>query len=399
MTTHPAPHRTEPLGSATTTSTATSAVTSAAADGAPPDLDQPDLDPPDLDLAQVGAFAQQVGMMLAGGATAAMMVVGDRVGLYAALGGSGPLTPAELARSSGTAERYVREWLAQQAAVGIVRYDPASRTFTLPAEHAAVLASDDSPAAMIGAAPLVSGLHRRTDELADAFRTGRGVPWSEQDPAVFEAIERFFRVGYRNSLLSEWVPALDGVADRLRAGATVVDVGCGHGAPLLLLADAFPASRFVGYDVHEAAVQTARQRAEEAGLGDRVRFEVGDAHGFADRDVDLVTYFDAFHDLGDPVGAAAHARQALADDGRLVLVEPRAADDLATTLATVPLAPISFAASTFLCTANSLSQPVGLALGSQAGEGRLREVLHEGGFTSVRRAAENDFNMVLEARV
>ncbi|MFB9733273.1 class I SAM-dependent methyltransferase [Ornithinimicrobium kibberense] len=381
MSTHTASHRADPAGIATTPS--------AAADGAPPHLD----------LEQVGAFAQQVGMMLAGGATAAMMVVGDRVGLYAALAGSGPVTPAGLAARTGTAERYVREWLAQQAAVGIVRHDPQTGTFVLPAEHAAVLASDDSPAAMIGAAPLVTGLHRRTDELAEAFRTGRGVPWSEQDPAIFESIERFFRVGYRNSLLSEWVPAIDGLSDRLHDGATVVDVGCGRGAPLLLLAEAFPASRFVGYDVHEGSVEVARRRADEAGLADRVRFDVGDAHGFADRDVDVVTYFDAFHDLGDPVGAAAHARAALADDGRLLLVEPRAADDLATTLATVPLAPISFAASTFLCTANSLSQPVGLALGSQAGEGRLTEVLHEAGFGTVRRAAANDFNMVLEARV
>ena len=388
MSTHTASRRADPEGIATTPS--------AGAEGAAPDHDGT---PPDLDLEQVGAFAQQVGMMLAGGATAAMMVVGDRVGLYAALAGSGPVTPAELAATTGTAERYVREWLSQQAAVGIVRHDPATGTFTLPAEHAAVLASDDSPAAMIGAAPLVTGLHRRTDELAEAFRTGRGVPWSEQDPAIFESIERFFRVGYRNSLLSEWVPALDGLADRLHAGATVVDVGCGRGAPLLLLAEAFPTSRFVGYDVHEGSVEVARRRAEEAGLADRVRFDVGDAHGFADEDVDVVTYFDAFHDLGDPVGAAAHARRALADDGRLVLVEPRAADDLATTLATVPMAPISFAASTFLCTANSLSQPVGLALGSQAGEERLAEVLHEAGFGSVRRAAENDFNMVLEAKV
>ena len=395
MTTHTATHRGDPDGIATTPSEAAER-TPPVLEGTSPD---PDGTPPDLDLEQVGAFAQQVGMMLAGGATAAMMVVGDRVGLYAALAGSGSVTPAELAASTGTAERYVREWLSQQAAVGIVRHDPQTGTFTLPAEHAAVLASDDSPAAMIGAAPLVTGLHRRTDELAEAFRTGRGVPWSEQDPTIFESIERFFRVGYRNSLLSEWVPALDGLADRLHAGATVVDVGCGRGAPLLLLAEAFPASRFVGYDVHEGSVEVARRRAEEAGLADRVRFDVGDAHGFADRDVDVVTYFDAFHDLGDPVGAAAHARRSLADDGRLVLVEPRAADDLATTLATVPMAPISFAASTFLCTANSLSQPVGLALGSQAGEGRLTEVLHEAGFGSVRRAAENDFNMVLEARV
>lgn len=350
-----------------------------------------------LDMDRVTEFAQQVGGMLVGGATAAMMVVGDRVGLYRAMAAAGPLTSAQLAGTTGTAERYVREWLAQQAAVGIVVHEPEDGTFTLPPEHAAVLASDESPAAMIGAAPLISGMHRRTEEVTEAFRTGTGIPWSEQDPTTFESTERFFSVGYRNSLLSEWVPALAGVHEKLRSGATVVDVGCGHGAPLILLAGAYPASRFVGYDVHPGSVEVAVRRAAEAGVSARTRFEVGHADGYPDQDVDLITFFDAFHDLGDPVGAAAHARAALAEDGTLMLVEPRAADDLATTLATVPLAAISFAASTFLCTPNSLSQPVGLALGSQAGEARLREVLTEAGFSSVRRAAENDFNMVLDA--
>ena len=351
-----------------------------------------------LDYEKVGAFAQQVGGMLAGGATAAMMVVGDRTGLYAALAAGGPLTPAQRAAETGTAERYVREWLAQQAAVGFVGYDPADGTFTLPPEHAAVLASDDSPVSMIGAAPQISGMHRRADQLVEAFRTGSGIPWADQDSATFEGAERFFRVGYRNSLLSEWIPALDGVQEKLQTGAHLIDVGTGHGAPLLLLAEAFPASRFTGYDVHPESVAVATARAEEAGLSDRVRFEVNFCQGYPDRDVDVVTFFDAFHDLGDPVGAAAHARRALAPDGTLVLVEPKAADDLGTTLSTVPMAAIGFAASTFLCTANSLSQPVGRALGALAGEAALREVLAEAGFRRIRRAAENDFNMVLEAR-
>lgn len=352
----------------------------------------------EIDMEKVGAFAQQVGGVLAGGATTAMMVVGDRAGLYAALAGAGPVTSEQLARLTDTSERYVREWLAQQAAVGFVGYDPDPRTFTLPPEHAAVLASDDSPASMIGAAPLISGLHRRTDELAEAFRSGRGIAWSAQDPATFEATERFFRVGYRNSLVDEWIPALDGVHEKLRSGGTVADIGCGHGAATILLAVAYPASRFVGYDVHEESVRIANARAAEAGVAGRVRFEVDHCHGYPADGYDLVTFFDALHDLGDPVGAAAHARRALADDGTLMLVEPRAADDLGTTLATVPLAAVNYAASTFLCTPNSLSQPVGLALGSQAGEARLRDVLTEAGFGTVRRAAENDFNMVLEAR-
>lgn len=351
-----------------------------------------------IDMAKVGAFAQQVGGMLAGGATAAMMVVGDRTGLYAALAAGAPLTPAQLAAETGTAERYVREWLAQQAAVGFVTYDPADGTFTLPPEHAAVLASDDSPASMIGAAPQISGMHRRTDELVEAFKTGKGVAWDEQDPTTFEGAERFFRVGYRNFLLTQWVPAVDGLHDKLTAGARVIDVGTGHGAPLLLLAEAYPNSRFVGYDPHPPSVQTARQRAIEAGLGDRVRFAQHHAQSYPDRDVDAVFFFDSFHDLGDPVGAAEHARRALSPDGTLVLVEPRAADDLATTLATVPVAALGFAASTFLCTANSLSQPVGRALGALAGEVALREVLTAAGYTTVRRATETDFNMVIEAR-
>lgn len=352
-----------------------------------------------IDMDTVGEFAQQVGGMLAGGATAAMMAVGDRVGLYAAMADGRPTTSSELAGRAGLAERYVREWLAQQASVGFVRYDPEGETFTLPPEHAAVLATDDSPASMIGATGIITGMHRRTEEMAEAFRTGAGIPWGEQDPVTFESTERFFRVGYRANLVDQWIPALTGVQEKLRAGATVIDVGCGHGAPLLLMAQAFPRSRFIGYDVHAGSVEVARQRVADAGLADRIRVDVNHGHGYPDEGADVITFIDAFHDLGDPVGAAAHARRALADDGTLVLVEPRAGDDLATTLATVPLAPISFAASTFLCTPNSLSQPVGLALGSQAGPRRLREVLEQAGFGTVRVAAESDFNIVLEASV
>lgn len=350
-----------------------------------------------LDMDRVGEFAQQIGGMLAGGATAAMMVVGDRVGLYAAMADARPTTSVALAERTGLAERYVREWLAQQASVGIALYSAEDETFTLPPEHAAVLATDDSPASMIGAAGLITGMHRRTDQVTDAFRSGTGIPWGEQDPATFESTERFFRVGYRNNLLDQWIPALTGVEEKLRAGATVIDVGCGYGAPLLLLAQAFPRSRFVGYDTHAGSVEVARQRAAEAGVADRTRFEVNHCHGYPDEGADVVVFFDAFHDLGDPVGAAAHARRALADDGTLVLVEPRAGDDLAETLATVPLAPISFTASTFLCTPNSLSQPVGLALGAAAGRRRLHEVLEQAGFATIRLAAESDFNTVIEA--
>ena len=352
----------------------------------------------DIDMDQVGAFAEHVAGVITGGATTAMMVIGDRLGLYAELARTGPTTSGELAGRTRTHERYVREWLAQQTAVGILVHDAETRTFTLTPEHAAVLASDDFPAAMIGAAPLVTGLHRRVEDVVEAFRSGSGIPWGDQDPTIFEATERFFRISYRNSLVPEWIPALTGVAEKLEAGARVADVGCGHGAALILLAQAYPASRFVGFDVHEASIVTARGRAADAGVSDRITFETAHGQGYPQAGYDLITFFDAFHDLGDPRAAAAYARTALAEGGTLMLVEPRAGDDLPTTLATVPVAALNYAASTFLCLPNSLSQPGGAALGSQAGERRLREALTDAGFSSVRRAAENPFNMVLEAR-
>lgn len=352
----------------------------------------------ELDMQRVEEFVGHVAGQITGAVTTAMVVVGDRLGLYAAMAGAGPVTPADLAAASGTHERYVREWLAQQAAVGFVVHDAAAGTFTLPAEHAAVLADDDSPAAMVGAALMPAGLFRRTDRLAEAFRTGDGVPWGEQDPAVFAGAERFFRVAYRNGLVDEWIPALDGVADALAAGGRVADVGAGHGAPTILLAQAYPAATFVGFDTHPGSVETARARADAAGVGDRVRFEVADALGYPADGYDLVCFFDALHDLGDPVGAAAHARKALRPQGVLLLVEPLACDDLATNLAENPGAAMMYGASTSLCVANALSQPVGTALGAQAGEQRLREVLTEAGCAAVRRIAQSPFHMVLEAR-
>lgn len=351
-----------------------------------------------IDTEAVTAFAGHVAGAVTGGATTAMMVVGDRLGLYAALAGSGPSTPADLAAATGTAERYVAEWLAQQTAVGFVSHDASTGTFALPLEHAAVLASDDSPASLVSAAGLATGLHRRVDELADAFRTGAGIPWGDQDEATFEQTERFFRIGYRTNLVPSWIPALDGVHDKLVAGASVADVGTGRGAPLILLAQAYPASRFVGYDVHAPSVEVATQRAAEAGVADRVRFEVSHCQGYPQAGYDLITFFDTFHDLGDPEASAAYARDALAPDGTLMLVEPRAADDLDTTVATVPIAALGYAASTFLCVPNSLSQPGATALGAHAGEARLTQLLRDAGFSSVRTAAQSPFNLVLEAR-
>jgi SAM-dependent methyltransferase len=346
----------------------------------------------------VQAFMGHVAGHMTGAVTTAMLVLGDELGLYRGMASAGPVTPAALAETTGTHERLVREWLAQQAAAGIVDHDAGTGTFTLPDERAAVLATDDSPAAMAGAALMPAGVFRGLDKLAHAFRTGRGMAWADQDEVIFAGTERFFRVSYRNSLVNEWIPALNGVAGKLAAGARVADIGTGHGAPLLILADAYPRSQFVGYDAHPRSVEIANQRASEEGVADRVRFEVADAVGYRGGDYDLVCFFDALHDLGDPVAAAAHARHALAPGGTLMLVEPLAFDDLATNLAYNPMAAMQYGASTALCVPHSLSEPVGLGLGSQAGEARLRDVLTEAGFGQVRRAAETPFNVVLEAR-
>ncbi|MGC5616201.1 class I SAM-dependent methyltransferase [Georgenia sp. Z1491] len=351
-----------------------------------------------IEQQDVGAVVQHVAGLAIGAATSAMIVVGDRLGLYGALAGGGAVTPQQLADATGTSERYVREWLAQQAAAGLVVHDATDGTFTLPPASAAVLADDDSPAAMTGMCVQTEGLFRDIDLLVDAFRTGAGIGWGEHSAPTFEGAERSFGAAYRAELLTRWVPALDGVTEALDAGARVADVGTGRGVPVVLLAQAFPRSEFVGYDTHPASIEVARRRAEEAGVADRVRFEVHDCQGYPQDGYDLVTFFDAFHDLGDPVGAAAYARHALVPGGSLVLIEPRAADDLPTNLAGNPVAAFGYAASTFLCTPSSLSQPVGTALGGQAGSARVRGVLDEAGFSDVRHVADSMINMVIQAR-
>ena len=352
----------------------------------------------DIDTTAVEAFAQQVAGLITGGAATAMMVLGDRLGLYAELASCGPVTSEQLAARTGCAERYLREWLAQQASTGILDYDPDQRTFGLPPERAAVLAGDDSPASMIGAAPLVTGMHRGIDRLTDAFRSGAGIPWGDQDEAIFESTERFFRTGYRTYLVPQWLPALDGMEEKLARGIEVADIGCGRGAPLILMAQAFPASRFLGIDIHAGSVEVARRRIAEAGLADRVDVEVNHCQEYPQRGYDLITFYDVLHDLGDPTAAAAYARDALADDGTVMVVEPRAGDDLAETLETIPMAALNYAASTALCTPNSLSQPGGVALGSLAGAEAVCQVLSDAGFGRVRRAADSPFHTVIEAR-
>jgi SAM-dependent methyltransferase len=327
---------------------------------------------------------------------AALVVLGDKLGLYRALAGAGPLAPAELAQRTGTAERYVREWLNAQAAGGYVEYDPASGRYTLPPEQAVALTDPDSPAYLPGFFQVAVGSVLDYPRIVEAARTGAGLGWHEHVSDVFDGCERFFRPGYNANLVSGWLPALEGVIGKLEAGALVADVGCGHGSSTILMAQAFPQSTFVGSDYHEGSIQTARQRADSAGVADRVRFEVAPAAGYSGSGYDLVTMFDCLHDMGDPAGAARHVRSTLKPDGTWMVVEPRAGDRVEENLNPVGRAYYGF--STLLCTPASLSQDVGLALGAQAGEARIRDVIGTGGFTRFRRAAETPFNLVFEAR-
>jgi len=332
-----------------------------------------------------------------GAATTAMVAVGDQLGLYRALADGGPATPAELAARTGTADRYLREWLSQQAAAGFLSYRAEDGRYTLAAEAAAVLAFEASPAFMAGGATITRGWFAGIDRLVEAFRTGVGIPWHQQDPAVFEGTERFFRPGYAANLTTEWVPALPGVVDRLAAGGRVADVGCGHGAAAILLAQAYPQARIHGYDFHDRSIQVARQRAAEAGLADRIRFETFDAVGYPAEGFDLICLLDTLHDLGDPAAALAHARKALAPDGAVLVVEPNAADDYVANLAN-PLAALSYAASTFQCTPAALAQPGGVSLGAQAGPSAVRRLATDAGYSHFRAVTENPVNLVLELR-
>jgi SAM-dependent methyltransferase len=322
-------------------------------------------------------------------------VLGDRLGLYRALLTTMPAVPADVAREAGVGERYVAEWLAAQAAGGYVSYDPGTQRFSLTEEQAFVLADPDGmQAAAAFLIPLGAGMN--IDRIADAIRTGEGFPWHAHDPSLFEGTERFFRPGYVANLVSSWIPALDGVEDKLRAGARVADVGCGHGSSTLLLAAAYPASSVVGFDYHGPSVEQARERAVDAGLADRVSFEVAGAADFPGEDHDLVAVFDALHDMPDPLAAARHIRDTLAGDGTFLLVEPYANDRLEDNLN--PVGRLYYGASTVICVAHSMSEEPRTALGAQAGEARLTDLLHEAGFRHVRRASETPFNLVLEAR-
>jgi 2-polyprenyl-3-methyl-5-hydroxy-6-metoxy-1,4-benzoquinol methylase len=351
-------------------------------------MNQPD---PDKLNAFLGRMVGDFGAIASG----ALVLLGDRLGLFKAMGVNERVTSTALAARTGLHERYVREWLAAQAAAGYVDYDAPADAFYLNPEQATVFADENSPAFMAGAFEVLATLWLDEPKVTAAFRTGAGVGWHDHSACLFRGTERFFRPGYNANLVGSWLPALDGVVEKLERGAAVADVGCGHGASTVLMARAFPRSRFTGFDYHGPSIERARKAAEEAGVSSNARFEVASAKAFPGR-YDLVAFFDCLHDMGDPAGAAAHVHQALAPDGTWMIVEPMAQDRLADNLN--PVGRVYYAASTMVCTPASLSQEVGLGLGAQAGELKLRQVVTAGGFTRFRRAAETPFNMVLEAR-
>lgn len=339
----------------------------------------------------IGRFVNDLGAAVHAG----MVVIGEKLGLYKALSAH-PMTSAELSAKTATDERYVREWLASQAAGGYVTYDEKTNKFSLSEEQAFALATEDSPAYLPGAFQLALGSLAAVPRITDSFRSGAGMGWNEHEDDVFHGCEKFFRPGYATNLVSSWIPALDDVKDKLARGAKVADVGCGKGASSILMAKAFPNSHVFGFDYHDKSIEAARESAIREGVADRVTFEVAPAKGFPGKNYDFVSVFDCLHDMGDPVGAAAHIRKAVRDDGTWMIVEPFANDDLKDNLN--PVGRIYYSFSTLLCTPCSRSQEVGLCLGAQAGEKQVRKVVNSAGFSRFRRATQTPFNLVYEAR-
>jgi len=349
-----------------------------------------------MDEAKLHEFVFKVLGDLGGAFSVPLVRMGDRLGLYKALRANGPMTAGELAEKTGIAPRYASEWLSHQAASGYLAYDAATGRFELPPEQAMVFAEPDSPVNLLGAFDLANVMMDNQAMVEPAFRTGKGVGWGDQSQCLFCTVGRFFRPSYHNALVQSWLPALDGMVARLERGASVADVGCGHGFSTVIMAKAFPRSSFVGYDFHPESVAQARRHAEQHGVTANTRFEVALASEFPGANYDLVTFFDCLHDMGDPIGAARHVRQTLKPDGKWMIVEPAAGERLEHNLN--PVSRLYYAASTMICVPTSLAQPVGAALGAQAGLARLSSAIRDGGFEQVRKAAETPFNMVLEAR-
>jgi SAM-dependent methyltransferase len=350
---------------------------------------------PALDMDKLNAFIGQFVTDLGAAVHTGMVVIGEKLGLYKALVAE-PLTSAELAAKTKTDERYVREWLGSQAAGGYVTYDEKTNKFSLSEEQAFTLANEDSPAYLPGAFQLALGSLAAIPRITESFRSGAGMGWHEHDEGVFHGCEKFFRPGYAANLVSAWIPSLKDVKEKLEAGAKVADVGCGKGASTILMAKAYPNSQFFGFDYHDKSIEGARETAKREGVADRVTFEVAKAKEFPGKGYDFVAVFDCLHDMGDPAGAAAHVLQSLSKDGTWMIVEPFANDELKNNLN--PVGRVYYSFSTLLCTPCSRSQEVGLCLGAQAGEGRIRDVVKSAGFTRFRRAAETPFNIVYEAR-
>ncbi len=341
----------------------------------------------------LGKFVGDLGATLSAGT----IVIGEKLGLYKAMRDAGKaVTSSELAEITDTKERYVREWLNTQAASGYVEYDAESNSYYMTDEQTFVMTDESSAAYLPGAFILATSALQATPKITERFKSGEGLGWHEHDHGLFCGTELFFRPGYGAHLVSDWIPALNGVEDKLKAGAKVADIGCGHGASTILMAKAYPNSRFYGFDYHDKSIETARRKAQEAGVSDRITFEVANSKDYPGNDYDLITSFDCLHDMGDPVGASAHVKSTLTEDGTWLIVEPFAGDTPESNHN--PIGRIYYSASTLICTPASLSQEVGLALGAQAGEKRLREVVTEGGFTSLRRATETPFNIILEVK-
>lgn len=332
---------------------------------------------------------------LAAGYGGVMVALGDKLGLYRAMAGQGPLSSTEVAKLAGCAERYVREWLNSQAAAGYVVYHPLSETYELTPEQAMVLANEDSPLFLPPAWEVPASMWFDEEKTIEAFRTGRGIGWDEHNPRLYRGVAAFYRNAYQGQLVSDWLPALENGTEKLNAGAKIADVGCGHGHSTIIMAEAFPGSRFWGFDIHPDSIEAARANAKKRGVGDRVTFEVADAKNYPAQGFDLICFFDCLHDMGDPVGAARHAREALSPNGSIMLVEPYANDRVEDNLNSIGR--LYYSASTTLCCAHSLSEE-GMALGAQAGEKKLTKVLKEAGFRTIRAAKKTPFNLIVEAQ-
>lgn len=350
-----------------------------------------------LDMAKVEAFAGQVVTDISATFSGVMTNIGHKLGLYKAMAGAGALTSQQLAEKTNTHERYIREWLNNQTAGGYVMHDSDKHTYTLPDEHVPVLAEDESPVFLVPALDVASSLWLDEDNVTDVFRTGKGIAWSDHNHRLFCGSESLFRPGYKAHLTTSWIQSLQGVEEKLKAGAKVADVGCGHGASTIVMAKAYPNSTFYGFDNHQESIETAEQRAEEEGINENIHFKLNSSKDYEESDFDLICFMDCLHDMGDPVGAAQHAKDSLKQNGTVLLVEPAANDSVNDNIN--PVSRLYYAASTAVCTPCSLSQEVGLALGAQAGEKKLSEVMKDAGFANTRRATETPFNIVLEATI